>query len=144
MTGVTRGAAAELIVAADLMRKGHAVYRALSPNAPFDLVSFLEGDMTRIEVRSAHERKDRSLSCLVTQHDDCDLYALVCGDRIEYMLPTQVIENKSRTRLVDKICIICKHKFSGTPTKLTCSDACHAERVRCYNRDYARNVRRAG
>lgn len=51
-TGTT-GALAELVVGADLLRRGYAVYRALSPSAPCDLIILQNGKMWRVEVRSA-------------------------------------------------------------------------------------------
>jgi hypothetical protein len=52
LSSQTCGAAAELLVTADLMFRGWVVYRAVSPNAPWDLMA-CKGDKTlRIEVRS--------------------------------------------------------------------------------------------
>src|SRR5262245_65026471 len=81
------GTAAELTVAADLMRKGHHVFMALDPHSPFDLITYMDDVFTRVEVRTAVERADGSLQPALKANDDCDLYAFVCGGRIEYMLP---------------------------------------------------------
>lgn len=81
------GAAAELQVAADLLRKGRQVFRAVSPHASCDLLVLDEdGAFTRIEVRTVSARKDGTLCPVVKERDDCDLYAFVCGERIEYVL----------------------------------------------------------
>jgi hypothetical protein len=48
----TIGAIAELVVAADLMRRGHHVFRALSPSAPSDLVVLQDGKFLTVEVRT--------------------------------------------------------------------------------------------
>lgn len=141
------GAACELIVSADLIRKGHDVYRALSPSAPFDLVSHMDGVLTRVEVRTAQERRDGSLTVPVKSSDNCDLYAFVCGDRIEYVIPDDIDARRLMERRseddVSLVCIICETEFVGHPSRKTCSDACKNERRRLYNTEYARTVRRA-
>lgn len=49
----TAGAFAELIVAASLMEKGYAVFRALSPSSPCDLIAYKDPQrLIRIEVRT--------------------------------------------------------------------------------------------
>ena len=49
----TKGAAAELRVAADLMMRGYHVFRALSPACPCDLIAYRDGEPPiRIEVKS--------------------------------------------------------------------------------------------
>lgn len=48
----TTGALSELIVAADLMRRGYSVFRALSPACDCDLAVLKEGRLLRIEVRT--------------------------------------------------------------------------------------------
>lgn len=85
----TNGAAAELLVCVDLMRSGYHVYRAVSPATPSDLVAISDEETLRVEVRCATERKDGSLSPVMRQTDECDLYAFVCGTRIEYMKPEE-------------------------------------------------------
>jgi predicted nucleic acid-binding Zn ribbon protein len=59
----TIGAAHELLVAADLLRRGYHVFRALSAACPADLVAYKGdcGDTLRIEVRTALARRDGSL-----------------------------------------------------------------------------------
>ena len=52
---MTSGAIHELRVAVDLMSRGYAVFRALSPHSPCDLIAYLPGRVPlRVEVRSAH------------------------------------------------------------------------------------------
>lgn len=53
----TRGAANELIVAVDLMRRGYHVFRALSPAAPCDLLVQHGELIVRVEVRSTSSGK---------------------------------------------------------------------------------------
>lgn len=49
----TTGAISELIVAADLLRRGYEVFRALSPSCSCDLAVLRNGQLLRVEVRSA-------------------------------------------------------------------------------------------
>lgn len=47
------GAASEMTVVADLLRRGISVYRAVAHVAPFDIVADYKGALVRVEVRSA-------------------------------------------------------------------------------------------
>lgn len=50
---MTVGAISELIAGADLLRLGYAVFRALSPSCPCDLIAMApDGTILRIEVRT--------------------------------------------------------------------------------------------
>src|SRR4051794_26510128 len=50
----TVGAMQELLVCADLMRRGWHVFRAMSPACPADIVAYKDGDdPIRIQVRTA-------------------------------------------------------------------------------------------
>lgn len=75
------GAANELLVAADLFRRGFFVYRGESAESPFDLVAYLDGALLKIEVRQVGRRLDGSISPQLKETDDCDLYAFVAVDR---------------------------------------------------------------
>jgi hypothetical protein len=85
----SRGAASELLVAADLIQRGFAVFRSVSPAAPFDLIAAAGETLIRVEVRTVAERADGTLVPNVTPLDCCDLYAFVgtTGRRIEYAVP---------------------------------------------------------
>ena len=50
----TVGAAFELVVAADLMMRGFAVFRAMSPACSCDLAVMLGDTMRRVEVKTGH------------------------------------------------------------------------------------------
>lgn len=74
----TIGAIAELMVAADLMKRGYEVFRALSPSCSCDLAILKNGRLLRIEVRTAH-RIPRGLVWARNKstEDRHDHYALV-------------------------------------------------------------------
>lgn len=55
------GGASELTAAADLLRRGIPVYRAVTFVSSADLVIDLDGDLLRVEVRSAKRNQDGSL-----------------------------------------------------------------------------------
>jgi hypothetical protein len=83
----TLGALAELTAAADLMRRGWHVFRALSPASSCDLVAIPPGGAgppLRFEVRTGHH--DR-LGRLAWAHSDparYDHYAVVVGPMVRY------------------------------------------------------------
>lgn len=92
------GTVAELLVAGELMRKGYDVYRALSPHAPCDLVATMGEVTMRVEVRTVTERADGTLGVAIRPVDQCDMYAFVCGDRIEFLSPEQAEDAKRYPR----------------------------------------------
>lgn len=59
----TVGAVGELVVSVDLMRRGYAVFRALSPNCICDLAVVANGKLLRVEVRSGHRTAGGSIYC---------------------------------------------------------------------------------
>jgi hypothetical protein len=78
LSDVTTGALHELIVAADLIKRGFHVLRALSPHGPFDLYAYRESRGFRIEVRTVPASR---LTGFPTPRkrptDECDVYAWV-------------------------------------------------------------------
>lgn len=57
---VLTGALRELRVAADLMERGHQVFRNLAPGG-IDLVAYIRGQLVRVEVTTASRRADGSI-----------------------------------------------------------------------------------
>lgn len=53
----TKGAIAELLVAADLMKQGFEVYRALSPDSKCDLLAIKNNQVFHYEIRTANYYK---------------------------------------------------------------------------------------
>lgn len=53
------GAAAELLVCADLLRRGFDVYQAVSPNSDADIVIGYRGKLCRIECKSARVNEEK-------------------------------------------------------------------------------------
>jgi hypothetical protein len=56
------GAAGELLVSADLLGRGHIVYRAVGPNGPADLVALIHGKLVAVEVKIARVTADGSIA----------------------------------------------------------------------------------
>lgn len=54
------GAANELSVAADLIRRGYDVFRNMSPNGQTDLLAMRDGIVLRVQVKSAHVARAES------------------------------------------------------------------------------------
>jgi predicted AAA+ superfamily ATPase len=75
------GAIAELAVAADLMRRGYEVYRAVSQASDFDLLAIKNGKILTIEVVSSVSfKKDGKLTFSRRRHVKSkkpDAYAIV-------------------------------------------------------------------
>ena len=86
----TVGALSELRAAADLIKKGYEVFRALDPSASCDLIALKEGRTLRVQVRTAETQinKDGSkyINCHKSPKDEgrTDLYAFVLDDQIIY------------------------------------------------------------
>ena len=83
-TGTT-GAIQELRVAADLLIRGYAVFRSLSPACSCDLAVIKDKKLIRIEVASAYILKTGKAYFAKHNKDLYDIMALVFKDgRIEY------------------------------------------------------------
>lgn len=83
------GALSELIVGADLLRKGYHVFRSLSPACPCDLIALSEdGVLLRVEVRTKYPKlnSDQRMKCMreILSTGKCDLVALVSDEKIYY------------------------------------------------------------
>jgi hypothetical protein len=76
------GAANELLVASDLIKKGYDIFRSESPHAPFDLVAHKDGVLLRIEVRTGQRLANGKTS--VGRFGHWDVLAIVVSGRIEY------------------------------------------------------------
>lgn len=85
----TVGALSELLAAADLLRRGYHVFRAVSPACPCDLAVMSNSTLIRVEVttafRSTHTGKPMHARKLSSTHD---VLALVFRDgTVEYTPP---------------------------------------------------------
>jgi hypothetical protein len=65
----TVGALHELTVAVDLLRRGYAVFRALSPTCGCDLAVLKGRDLLRVEVKSAYRGRSGNLILGITKKD---------------------------------------------------------------------------
>ena len=57
----TVGALGELLVAADLLKRGYEVFRAMSPSCSCDLAVLKNGKLMRVEVRTGYRSGQRSV-----------------------------------------------------------------------------------
>ncbi|KQO78140.1 hypothetical protein ASF36_13990 [Methylobacterium sp. Leaf90] len=74
------GAAQELVVCVDLMRRGAHVYRAMSHASPADLIAAIGDRLLRIEVRSGRRNTEGRLSYSQPQAGRYDVLAVVEPD----------------------------------------------------------------
>lgn len=91
----TVGSLSELTAAIDLTRRGYAVYRAISPSAPCDLIATKGNAVLRVEVRTGTVNTSGSVSFPRPTRDSgrSDVYAVVVGDAVSYHpdLPSEVV-----------------------------------------------------
>lgn len=83
----TTGATHELLVTTDLLKRGFNVYRAISPNAPCDLIVEKDGKLCRLEVRTNNHKRRDGKALMPTPLKDCgrqDAYAVIAGSEINY------------------------------------------------------------
>jgi PD-(D/E)XK endonuclease len=77
----TYGALNELIVSVDLINRQFHVFRALSPNAPFDLAVYKDGKLLRIEVTKGQKSASTgTISFPAHVKDKYDVLAIVFHD----------------------------------------------------------------
>lgn len=72
----------ELIVCADLLRRGIPVYRAMTAVSLADMVGDFEGELKRIEVKTVQRDKHGRMKCGIDAHkrDRFDILAMVTND----------------------------------------------------------------
>ena len=92
------GAAAELMVAADLIDRGFDVFRNLSPNGPIDLVVLAGGKLYRVQVK-------RGGGCHSPQNgpNGFDVFAHVGPEGIEYCGDLPINTQKRRQRCEGRV-----------------------------------------
>jgi hypothetical protein len=84
----TAGTISELTVAADLIKKGWSVFRALSPNCFCDLVAYKKGKKIRlIEVRTGRENENGEISYCTTLRGKANEIAVYLPrlNRVDYI-----------------------------------------------------------
>lgn len=85
LTSATVGAISELRVAIDLMFRGYATFRALSPSCPCDLAVLKDGKLLRIEVTSGYYSDKGKLYCNHHDSKKYDVLAVVTQEEIVYI-----------------------------------------------------------
>lgn len=80
----TCGAASELRACAVLLDSGYSVFRSESPNAPFDLVAYQDGQLLRVEVKTLSPATSTSYAPVFTwpTNEEWDLLIIVGPDQI--------------------------------------------------------------
>lgn len=86
------GAASELMACAHLLTEGYHVFRSESPNCPFDLVAYRNGEMLRIEVKTLNRTGPAALSYPRPGNNEWDRLVLVDyeSQRVFVIDPDQV------------------------------------------------------
>ena len=83
----TVGAISELLVSADLMKKGFEVFRALSPSCSCDLIAAKKGRLLRVEVRTGQYNRQEPTIYYKQTDVKGDLMAVVTlkDERVHYI-----------------------------------------------------------
>ncbi len=76
------GAVGELVVAADLLRKGYEVFRSVSPSCSADIVIHRDGKSRRVEVRTGFIQTSGKI--VANRVHRADILAIVLVDRVVY------------------------------------------------------------
>jgi hypothetical protein len=88
----TVGAINELRVSVDLLAKGNAVFRALSPSCPCDLVLLIGNQVFRVEVTTGHYDRGGVLRYPTKDGARFDVLAVVVQDTIVYFTEIQELQ----------------------------------------------------
>lgn len=83
----TVGAISELRVAADLLQRGYAVFRALSPSCPCDLAILWDNRLFKMEVKTASRSgfTNKVTYSMSSNRNSYDILAAVLPDEIVYV-----------------------------------------------------------
>lgn len=83
------GAVAEMLVCVDLLRRGYAIFRAVSPQCPCDLIAMAGGRCWRVEVRTGRLNPPTGrVGVSVRETDHFDILAVVVGNDVGYVPDT--------------------------------------------------------
>lgn len=80
------GAASELLVAADLLRRGYHVFRSVAPDGACDLLILQGKSVLRIEVKTAYRNRDGTIGWpnVVRQEGRHDILAIAVAGDVHY------------------------------------------------------------
>jgi hypothetical protein len=95
----TIGAISELVICADLMKRGYHVFRAVSPSCPCDLLILMDGRPLRVEVTSGIMNNNGTISYSRHVKENFDMLAIVLpnGDVTYDGLETKISEDAEPT-----------------------------------------------
>lgn len=77
MSPSTVGAVSEMLIAVDLLSRGYAIFRSLSPSCFCDLIAVKEGRILRVECRTAYKNQlNGTLSFPKKKNGEIDIFGL--------------------------------------------------------------------
>ena len=92
------GAAHEMIVCADLLKRGFDVFRGVSPASKADLVAIRGASALRVQVKTGIRNTNGRLHCWSKDHESWDVLAIVEWDnRITYEPPLVAADGAGAT-----------------------------------------------
>jgi hypothetical protein len=86
-----------LVVAADLLKRGYHVFRAMSPACPCDLVLLENGHLLRVEVTTGFLSGNGTLHHPKKASGKYDVLAVVCGSAVTYTPELPIFKPKKGT-----------------------------------------------
>jgi len=90
LTTSAKGAAGELLVSVDLLKRGFFVFRSVSPTAPYDLIACnSQGKLFRIECRCGVVQKSSGKIYFNRTGSTADHYAVILTDKVLYEPPLE-------------------------------------------------------
>jgi hypothetical protein len=92
ISGGTVGAMSELMVSVDLMKKGYAVFRAMSPACFCDIIAVKENKTFKMEIRTGYMSGSNNLQFSKTLNGDIDGFGVYerNSGKIFYLLPNRL------------------------------------------------------
>ena len=72
----TVGAISEIMISADLMKKGYAVFRALSPACFCDVIAIKDKKILRVEIRTGYMAKNGKIFFPRNTHGEIDIFGI--------------------------------------------------------------------
>ncbi len=72
----TVGAVSEITISADLMKKGYAVFRSLSPACFCDVIATKGNEMLRVEIRTGYSAVNGKVSFPTRTNGEIDIYGV--------------------------------------------------------------------
>lgn len=72
----TVGAITELVISADLMKKGYSVFRALSPSCFCDVIAIKDNNLLKVEIKTGYVGLNKKVLFPKSKNTNIDIYGV--------------------------------------------------------------------